>query len=76
MPVQKGGCAALIHPTFFAENKFTLTKDATSVYWLARHAYNARFGKTTSHLTKLSINDSQVPGYAEGCSICATFKKL
>jgi len=24
MPDQKGGCAALIHPTFFAENKFTL----------------------------------------------------
>src|SRR3990170_407250 len=24
MPAQKGGCAALIHPTFFAGNKFTL----------------------------------------------------
>src|SRR3990170_4805271 len=25
LPAQKGGCAALIHPTFFAENKFTLS---------------------------------------------------
>ncbi|MCR4303033.1 MAG: hypothetical protein NUV63_02240, partial [Gallionella sp.] len=24
LPAQKGGCAALIHPTIFAENKFTL----------------------------------------------------
>jgi hypothetical protein len=24
MPAQKGGCAALIHPAFFAENIFTL----------------------------------------------------
>ena len=28
MPAQKGGCAALIHPTFFAENKFTLIREA------------------------------------------------
>ena len=29
MPDQKGGCAALIHPTFFAGNKFTLPATLT-----------------------------------------------
>lgn len=30
VPVQKGGCAALIHPTLFAENNFTLEVNCES----------------------------------------------
>jgi len=44
MPAQKGGCAALIHPTFFAENKFTLIlpslhlRNSIIVCYVSRHS--------------------------------------
>jgi len=42
MPAQKGGCAALIHPTFFAENKFTLAAGFILYHFAAILCYYSR----------------------------------
>src|SRR4030065_1810760 len=80
MPAQKGGCAALIHPTFFAENKFTLGLGKCGFICaciLAKiepcraHAAGSRYETSVLCLLK-----SNLEVYSFACHLSPTFTRL